>query len=98
MTAPVTTLTARHIPDAFPREVTEGSSLEMSSMEKSSDTGKRNVHDPPLHPIETTVDTLGRDQDDSQHLSGIQLVTVVGSLMLAVFCVALDNTSQLLPS
>jgi hypothetical protein len=98
MATPVTTSIAGHRSDTVQREDTEGSSLEMSSVEKSSDMGRANMDSSPLESKETTVKTLSRYQDNSQHLSGIKLVTVVGSLMLAVFCVALDNTSQLLPS
>jgi hypothetical protein len=39
-------------------------------------------------------DTSPEEGQDQNHLSGLRLISVVASLMLAVFCVALDNTSQ----
>jgi len=42
-------------------------------------------------------DTLGRNEksrEEMNHVTGFRLVVIVVCLMLAIFCVALDNTSQ----
>lgn len=51
-------------------------------------TGKEAIDDNPEGETQTP--------EDAEHLQGIRLVTIVVSLMLAVFCVALDNTSQII--
>lgn len=52
--------------------------------------GKEPIYDSREGEIQTS--------EDAEHLQGIRLVTIVISLMLAVFCVALDNTSQTITS
>lgn len=41
-----------------------------------------------------SLDINTKSHEELQHLTGFKLLSVVISLLLAVFCVALDNTSQ----
>ena len=51
---------------------------EKGSLEKSSDSLERE----------------GKSQEEMNHVAGFKLAVIVTCISLAIFCVALDNTSQ----
>jgi len=73
-------------------ERAESSSSEITSLEKILDNEKRGS----TEQTDGGLNVPCGSQVDHKYLHGIKLVAVVACLMLAVFCVALDNTSQFL--
>jgi hypothetical protein len=74
------------------------SSSEMTSMEEKAGRNGAAKEDERPEQVNESIDTSAGIQEAQGYLRGTKLITVVVCLMLAVFCVALDNTSKLLLS
>lgn len=70
------------------------SSSEMTSMNEKAGRIGAAKDDVRPEQVNESIDTFAGIQEEQGNLRGTKLITVVVCLMLAVFCVALDNTSK----
>ena len=63
---------------------------------RSISDGERDTHQDRSEDDQHEASQESTDPEVPGHLTGFKLVTVCVSVMLAVLCIALDNTSQLL--
>jgi hypothetical protein len=81
----------------LPVDSKEATSSETASSEKSKDAEKISTvesdAEKPGEKSDNSLELAAESHDEPEYLTGFRLVTVVTCLMLAVFCVALDNTS-----
>ncbi|KAI9878064.1 MAG: hypothetical protein M1830_002013 [Pleopsidium flavum] len=66
--------------------------LEMANVEKSADAAMKGDGEDQPEKGDDTLHLATKSHEELQHVTGFRLISIIISLLLAVFCVALDNT------
>lgn len=68
--------------------------MEMANVRGSADPATKRASEDQPEESEDSLHLATKSHEESQHVTGFRLISIIVSLLLAVFCVALDNTSQ----